>query len=59
MCIQRKIHQRLNITPRCARHNTAKLGVTGMWWGITAGLTITAVLLGRRVWVKTGVDVVH
>ena len=37
----------------------AKLGVTGMWWGITAGLTITAVLLGRRVWVKTGVDVVH
>lgn len=31
----------------------AGMGVTGMWWGITAGLTITAVLLGRRVWVKT------
>ena len=30
------------------------LGVTGMWWGITAGLTLTAILLGRRVWVKTG-----
>lgn len=30
-------------------------GVTGMWWGITAGLTMTSILLGRRVWVKTGV----
>jgi MATE family multidrug resistance protein len=30
-----------------------KLGVTGMWWGITLGLTITAVLLGRRIWRKT------
>ena len=29
------------------------MGVTGMWWGITAGLTITAVLLARRVWAKT------
>ncbi len=29
------------------------MGVTGMWWGITAGLTITAVLLGRRIWKKT------
>jgi multidrug resistance protein, MATE family len=28
-------------------------GVTGMWWGITAGLTITAILLGRRIWAKT------
>ena len=30
-----------------------EMGVTGMWWGITAGLTITAVLLGIRVWKKT------
>jgi MATE family multidrug resistance protein len=30
------------------------LGVTGMWWGITVGLTMTAILLGRRIWVKTG-----
>ena len=29
------------------------LGVIGMWWGITAGLTITAIALGRRVWRKT------
>jgi MATE family multidrug resistance protein len=29
------------------------MGVTGMWWGITLGLTITAILLGRRVWKKT------
>jgi multidrug resistance protein, MATE family len=28
-------------------------GVTGMWWGITAGLTITAILLGRRIWTRT------
>lgn len=28
-------------------------GVTGMWWGITIGLTITAVALGRRLWRKT------
>lgn len=31
----------------------AGLGVTGMWWGITLGLTITAILLGRRIWRKT------
>jgi MATE family multidrug resistance protein len=31
----------------------AGLGVTGMWWGITLGLTITALLLGRRIWRKT------
>jgi hypothetical protein len=24
-----------------------------MWWGITLGLTLTAVLLGRRLWRKT------
>jgi MATE family multidrug resistance protein len=30
------------------------MGVTGMWWGITLGLTITAVLLGRRIWRRTG-----
>jgi MATE family multidrug resistance protein len=29
------------------------MGVTGMWWGITLGLTITSILLGRRVWKKT------
>lgn len=29
------------------------MGVTGMWWGITVGLTITAVMLGRRIWKKT------
>ncbi len=29
------------------------LGVIGMWWGITAGLTITAIALGCRVWRKT------
>lgn len=29
------------------------MGVTGMWWGITLGLTITAILLGRRIWRKT------
>ena len=33
-------------------------GVTGMWWGITAGLTITAILLGRRIWKKTA-DLSH
>lgn len=35
------------------------MGVTGMWWGITAGLTITAVLLGRRVWQKTAPGAIH
>ncbi|MCB1088088.1 MAG: MATE family efflux transporter, partial [Verrucomicrobiae bacterium] len=29
------------------------LGVTGMWWGITVGLTITAATLGGRLWRKT------
>ncbi|MEP6821517.1 MAG: MATE family efflux transporter [Chthoniobacterales bacterium] len=29
------------------------MGVAGMWWGITLGLTITAVALGVRVWHKT------
>lgn len=24
----------------------------GIWWGITIGLTLTAVLLGRRLWLK-------
>ncbi|MGK0189683.1 MAG: MATE family multidrug resistance protein [Verrucomicrobiales bacterium] len=28
-------------------------GVIGMWWGITAGLTLTAVTLGIRTWIKT------
>jgi len=30
------------------------LGAPGIWWGITLGLTLTAVLLGRRLWKKTG-----
>jgi len=34
------------------------LGVGGMWWGITLGLTITAILLGRRIWRKTA-ELVH
>ena len=29
------------------------MGVTGLWWGITLGLTITAVMLGSRAWIKT------
>jgi len=29
------------------------LGVAGMWWGITLGLTSTALALGLRVWRKT------
>lgn len=28
-------------------------GVAGIWWGITIGLTFTAVVLGGRLWVKT------
>ncbi|MFC7337939.1 MATE family efflux transporter [Haloferula chungangensis] len=28
-------------------------GVNGMWWGLTLGLTLTAVALGVRVWRKT------
>ncbi len=31
----------------------AGLGVAGMWWGITLGLTTTALALGVRVWRKT------
>ncbi len=31
-------------------------GVQGMWWGITAGLTLTAVALGTRVWRRTSPD---
>ena len=30
-----------------------KWGVTGVWWGITVGLTLTAVTLSVRVWWKT------
>jgi MATE family multidrug resistance protein len=30
------------------------MGVSGMWWGLTAGLSLTAVLLGVRVWRMTG-----
>lgn len=29
-------------------------GVGGMWWGITLGLTLTALVLGRRAWRRTG-----
>jgi MATE family multidrug resistance protein len=25
-------------------------GVNGMWWGITAGLTLTSIALGQRIW---------
>lgn len=28
-------------------------GVAGMWWGITAGITFTALALGRRTWRMT------
>lgn len=28
-------------------------GVRGVWWGITLGLTLTALLLGTRAWRKT------
>ncbi len=31
----------------------AGFGVAGMWWGITLGLTTTALALGVRVWRKT------
>ena len=31
----------------------AGMGVAGMWWGITLGLTTTALALGVRVWKKT------
>lgn len=30
-------------------------GAPGIWWGITLGLTLTAVLLGRRLWKRTGI----
>ena len=29
-------------------------GTVGVWWGITIGLTLTALALGTRVWRKTG-----
>lgn len=29
------------------------LGVAGVWWGITFGLTVTAVALGVRIWRKS------
>jgi MATE family multidrug resistance protein len=29
------------------------MGVRGMWWGITLGLTISALALGTRIWRKT------
>ena len=35
----------------------AGMGVSGMWWGLTCGLSLTAVLLGARVWRKTGLPV--
>jgi MATE family multidrug resistance protein len=28
-------------------------GAAGVWWGITAGLSLTAVFLGVRVWMRT------
>ncbi len=31
------------------------MGAAGMWWGITFGLTFTAVALAWRVWRKTAV----
>lgn len=31
----------------------ARMGVAGMWWGITLGLTTTALALGVRIWRKT------
>ncbi len=36
----------------CLAH-PLKFGVTGMWWGITAGLTITALYLVQRFLAKT------
>ena len=29
------------------------MGVYGMWWGITIGLALTAIILGLRLWRKT------
>jgi MATE family multidrug resistance protein len=34
----------------------AGMGVAGMWWGITLGLTTTALALGVRVWRKTAFE---
>ena len=34
----------------------AGMGVAGMWWGITLGLTTTALALGVRVWRKTALE---
>lgn len=28
-------------------------GVVAMWWGVTAGLFLTAAVLGTRLWMKT------
>ena len=36
-----------------------RMGVTGMWWGITVGLTMTAILLGRRIWKKTAPELLQ
>jgi MATE family multidrug resistance protein len=30
------------------------MGVQGMWWALTIGLTLAAVILGGRLWMKTG-----
>ncbi len=30
-----------------------EMGAAGMWWGITIGLTLTALMLGVRLWKKT------
>jgi len=30
-----------------------EMGAPGMWWGITIGLTLTAIMLGVRLWRKT------
>lgn len=32
------------------------MGAPGMWWGITLGLTITALLLGLRLWHRTRIS---
>ncbi|MEP4077839.1 MATE family efflux transporter [Haloferula sp.] len=32
------------------------MGVNGMWWGLTTGLTLAAIALGVRVWRKTGIS---
>ena len=33
----------------------ADLGAPGLWWGLSAGLTVTAIYLVQRFWAKTGV----